>query len=262
MVAPPLDQVTALVLAGDRAGRPDPMALAAGLAHKALLEVAGMPMLSRVLAALRATPQISRVVVCAQQSGAMLTGLPDAGAAIPREAADSPSRSVAAMLAEFGTPLLVTTADHPLLTSAMVSRMLDDSAATADALAAVARAATVRAAFPQSRRTWLRFRDGAYSGCNLFLLRNPRSVDVVRFWETLEKQRKRPLAMARLLGPVTMLAYALRLVTLDGMLRHLGRRTGAQLAAVILPFAEAAIDVDKPEDLELANTILLGRRPA
>ena len=49
------DGVTALVLAGQRRGT-DPMAAAAGLSHKALLPVAGVPMLLRVLAALRTYP--------------------------------------------------------------------------------------------------------------------------------------------------------------------------------------------------------------
>ena len=36
----------------------------------------------------------------------------------------------------------------------------------------------------------------------------------------------------------------------------LGRRAGASLAAVELPFARAAVDVDKPADLALVETLL------
>ena len=35
---------------------------------------------------------------------------------------------------------------------------------------------------------------------------------------------------------------------------------GARLAAVVLPQPEAAIDVDKPADLDLVETILARRR--
>ncbi|MFC7554928.1 hypothetical protein ACFQU7_25930 [Pseudoroseomonas wenyumeiae] len=50
--------VTALVLAGSRAGAADPMAMAAGVSHKALLPVGGVPMLARVLEALRDSPAL------------------------------------------------------------------------------------------------------------------------------------------------------------------------------------------------------------
>ncbi len=43
------DGLTALVLAGSRAGRADPMARNAGLSHKALLPVGGRTMIDRVL---------------------------------------------------------------------------------------------------------------------------------------------------------------------------------------------------------------------
>jgi hypothetical protein len=35
---------------------------------------------------------------------------------------------------------------------------------------------------------------------------------------------------------------------------------GARIAAAVVPYAEAAIDVDKPADLALAETILARRR--
>jgi CTP:molybdopterin cytidylyltransferase MocA len=45
-------------------------------------------------------------------------------------------------------------------------------------------------------------------------------------------------------------------------LRALSRRSGARLAVVALPFAEAAIDVDKPADLALAEAALARREAA
>lgn len=258
--------LTALVLAGSRGGRPDPMALEAGVSHKALLLVDGTTMLERVLCALRACPGIGRIVVSAEQAEALLAplhgrlpaavgGMPDV---LGREASASPSRSLAAVLEEFGTPLLVTTADHALLTPAMLSHVLSRAPAS-DIVAAVARSEVVLTAYPGTRRTWLRFRDGRFSGCNLFLLRTGRALRVVNFWSRLERRRKQPLAMAWLIGPVSLIAYTLRLATLAGMLRRLGRRIGADLAVVEMPFADAAIDVDKPDDLRLVREIVARR---
>ncbi|WP_343897950.1 NTP transferase domain-containing protein [Craurococcus roseus] len=253
--------VAALVLAGRRKGGPDPMAAAAGGSHKALLPVAGVPMLLRVVAALRASPAVGRVVVCVESPGETLSGLRGLEGVETRAAAASPAASVAAALAEpGGAPLLVTTADHALLTPEMVGHFLRSAPPGAAAVAALARSETVLAAYPGTRRTWLRFRDGAFSGCNLFLLADADAAGrAVAFWRRVEGSRKRPLAMARALGPLLVLRFALGRLTLRAALDALGRRCGARLAAVEMPFADAAVDVDKPDDLALAEAALRRR---
>ena len=232
------------------------MAEAAGVSCKALIPVAGVPMLSRVVAALRDAGGVGRVVVLGDPAA-----LP-AGPAEIVPAAESPSEGVAAALERFGAPLLVTTADHPLLTAAMVEHFLAATPAWADVSAGVARREVVLAAYPGGRRTWLRFRGGAYTGCNLFLLRTPRAAGAVRFWRRLEQARKRPLKMAALLGVTVLLRQALGVLSLPGALAALGRKTGARPAAVEMPFADAAVDVDKPADLALAEAVLRAREGA
>ena len=252
--------VTALVLAGRRKGAPDPMAEAAGVSHKALLPVAGVPMLLRVVSALRASPAVGRVVVSMEAPGETLSRLGGLEGVLPRDATPSPARSAAAALEEFGAPLLVTTADHALLTPAMVGHFVSAVPEGVAAAAALARRETVLAGHPDTRRTWLRFRDGAFSGCNLFLLAEAEgAARAVAFWRRVEAERKRPLAMARLLGPLTLLRFALGRLTLRDALDALGRRCGARLAAVDMPFADAAVDVDKPADLALAEAALRRR---
>ncbi|WP_458096240.1 NTP transferase domain-containing protein [Roseomonas sp. WA12] len=252
------DGVTALVLAGQRRGT-DPMAAAAGLSHKALLPVAGVPMLLRVIAALRAAPGIGRIVVSIEAPGVTLEGVGDLGDVVLRPAGASPARSAAAVFEEFGAPLLVTTADHALLTAAMLTHALSASPPDAAAVAALARRETVLEDFPGTQRTWIRFRDGAFSGCNLFLLARPEASGALRFWQLLEDQRKKPLAMARMLGPWTLLRYVVGWLTLRAALDALERRCGARLAVVELPFGAAAVDVDKPADLLLAEEWLAAR---
>jgi GTP:adenosylcobinamide-phosphate guanylyltransferase len=165
--------VTALVLAGQRGGT-DPLAAAGGVSHKALLPVASVPMLLRVIASLREAPAIGRIVVSIERPETTLAGLDGLSGVILRPAEASPARSAAAILEEFGTPLLVTTADHALLSAAMVTYLLDAAPPEAAALAALARSETVLLEFPEAQRSWLRLRDGAFSGCNLFLWRAPR----------------------------------------------------------------------------------------
>jgi CTP:molybdopterin cytidylyltransferase MocA len=122
--------VNALILAGSR-GPDDPMAKAAGVSHKALLPVAGVPMLLRVVEALRALPGVARIYVCIEDAR-VVAGVP-ALDALARDgvleiipAAESPAASVAAALRriDLKQPLLVTTGDHPLLTPAILQRFV------------------------------------------------------------------------------------------------------------------------------------------
>ncbi len=250
-----------LILAGSR-GPDDPMAVATGVAHKALIPVAGTPMLLRVIAALAATPEIARIIVCieAPELVSALPGLDAACHGKPLEcfaAAGSPSRSVSAALAHFGTPLLVTTADHALLQAEWVSYFIQHLSADADAAVALARSEVVMAAAPATQRTFLRFAEGYFSGCNLFYFATPRAASLAALWVQVEALRKQPLKMLGLLGFGYALRYRFGWLTLGAALSRLGVLAGGVRAAVVeMPFGRAAIDVDKIADLQLVQRLL------
>ncbi|MFO1068680.1 MAG: NTP transferase domain-containing protein [Geminicoccaceae bacterium] len=255
----------ALVLAGSR-GPSDPVAAASGLAQKCLVPAGGVPMLVRVLDALLACPEIDGVAVTLQNAQALAAEPAIAARLGPRvrlvEGDATPSLSVRAALAAMGEPfpVLVTTADHPLLTPEMIGEFCRRAAASgADVCAGLTASAVLLAAYPESRRTWLRFRDERYSGANLFALLTPGALQAVAFWRRVEQDRKQPWRIARAFGVGSLLAYALGLLTLDEALRRVSRVLGCEARAIALPFAEAAIDVDKPADLELVERILAKR---
>lgn len=256
-----MKQLTALVLAGTRTGG-DPMAAHAGVSHKALIEVGGRTMIERVVCALAAVPEVTRIVVAIEQPELLsgLAGLQPAVLGKPlstMSTASGPSATVAAALAALGVPLLVTTADHALLETAWLTEFLAACPADADVTAALAERAAVEAAAPHTRRTWLRFADGDYSGCNLFLMARPAAAGVVELWRELERHRKDPLRMMQRLGWLFALRYRLGQLTLSAAAARLGTLAGgARLAIVTLRDGRAAIDVDKPTDLELARELV------
>ena len=128
--------------------------------------------------------------------------------------------------------------------------------AGADACVGVARSEAVLAAAPGTVRTWLRFSDGAYSGCNLFLLRTPASRGLCasgRSWKPSASGRCRCCGG---LGLSYVLRYRLGRLALPQALARLGQLAGARLAPVVLADGRAAIDVDKPADLELARALV------
>jgi hypothetical protein len=109
---------------------------------------------------------------------------------------------------------------------------------------------------PGSVRTWLRFADGHYSGCNLFLMRTPAARGVVALWQQLEADRKRPLAMLRRLGFSYALRYRFGWLRLEQALRRLGHLAGARIKPVILRNGLAAVDVDRMADLVLVRSLV------
>ncbi|MEM8787937.1 MAG: NTP transferase domain-containing protein [Pseudomonadota bacterium] len=251
----------ALVLAGTRAGAADPVAVATGVAHKAFAPVAGKPMIERVLATLAAVPEIAAITVSIEDSGAPVDTLATAPARIT--AAASPARSVAEGLAATGTPLLVTTADHPLLTAAMVTDFLRDAAASwADIAAGLSPRPVVERAGNTAKRTYLKFADAEFSGCNLFALTTQRAVNAVRFWQAVESDRKNPLRIARHLGPVTLARYAAGRLSSAQAAAALGKKAGCRAAIIPVHYPDAAHDVDKPADLAFAEARLAARETA
>jgi GTP:adenosylcobinamide-phosphate guanylyltransferase len=251
---------TALVLAGQRPGV-DPLAHAFGTEWKALVEVGGQPMLDRVVRTLRDCPQVARIVVAAQRPDLFATGWL---AADPRiaftQSAAGISRSIAAIAGTPAAPwpLLVTTADHPLLTPDMVASFLT-GAGDADVAVGMVERRTMLAAYPETRRTWLKFRGGAYSGANLFALRTAKAQAALDLWAQAEQDRKQALKLFWHFGPLLALRAITRTISGPDALRTAGRRLGLDARLVALPQAEAAIDVDKPADHALAETILAAR---
>ena len=256
---------TALVLAGSR-GAADPVASAAGLPHKALVPVAGRPMLLRVIDTLRQCPEVGRIVLCTDDP-LVVARLPELAAAVGSgeiasiRAERSPARSVLAALEQIPEPLplLVATADHPLLTPAMVRHFLE-GLGPAEAAAAVASESVIAPAYPETRRTYIRLKDGAYSGCNLFAFTAADGAAAARFWTRVERYRKQPWRLFAAAGPRTLLSFLLGRLELAAAVDRLSAMLGVRLRVVTMPFAEAAIDVDKPSDLALVEKIFASRR--
>lgn len=256
----------AIVLAGDR-GLEDPVAKAAGVGCKALVPVGGRPMVLRVLDALDAAPVIDSLLVCGSSSRLLgrvpeLDGMIASGKIHWVENESSPSLSVRAALKEPppGRAVLVTTADHALLTPRMVDYFCTRAAETGcDVVAGLAHADQVAAAFPESRRTVTRLRGGGYCSCNLFALLTPRAGHAAAFWRRVEQQRKHPLKMARVLGFTAILRYLLGRLTLEEGLARLSALMDARAGVVWMAEPEAAVDVDKIEDWTLAERIIARR---
>lgn len=249
-----MGQIDTLLLAGRR-NESDPLLQAPGSPDsKALIDLNGRRMIDWVMAAVTGSGVVRDVFV----SGIGGADLPDG--VKPAAPGAGPASAIVANEG-IGAPLLVTTCDHPLLTGEILRDFIARAQATeADLVVGFATRSTIEKSYAGMRRTYLMLGGEGYSGCNLFLVRTQAGFEAIRFWSALEAHRKSPRKLAFLIGPGLMLRYLFRrFMTIDRLMAYASRRTGVKIAAALLPFAEAAVDVDKPSDLDFARQIILSR---
>jgi CTP:molybdopterin cytidylyltransferase MocA len=242
---------TALVLAGSRGGV-DPVAAYGGVSHKALIEIGDQTMLARVVDALRAAGA-TRILVSTSDEPVRQEAL--ALGTEPVAAAAGPSASAMRAFELAGAPLLLTTADHALLKPEWITGFLAEAPGDADIAVLLARRETIERDVPTTQRTYLRFADGHWSGCNLFWLATPAAKAALELWQDVEADRKRPWRIVGRLGLRPLLGYALGRLKLSAALNEIGSRAGVRARMVEAPFGLAAVDVDKPHDLDLVRSL-------
>lgn len=254
---------SAIVLAGNRA-EGDPLAAHFGAPMKALIEIDGEPMIAHVLRTLLRTPSIGRILIISHQPELLKGGALEWIAGEPRIACTMSRGGIAESLSHaVGTreapwPVLITTADHPLLTTEIVEYFIRESSLSDASIGVVARGVLLER-YPQNRRTWLHFGGGDYTGANLFAVRTDCAAGGLKILASVEGDRKRQLKLLWRFGPLLALGAATRTLSIQETVKRGGRRLGIDLIAVPIPFAEAGIDVDRPEDHSLAGRIMAGR---
>jgi GTP:adenosylcobinamide-phosphate guanylyltransferase len=252
---------TAIVLAGQRPGV-DPLAAHFGTDLKALVEIDCEAMITHVVRTLSRVPEISKIIVLAQSPDRLRSAVaPLSDKIVLAESGAGISSSIQMLAGGEAAPwpVLVTTADHPLLTPEMVRAFIAE-AQGADVAVAMVERAVMLAQFPDAARTWIKLADGAWSGANLFALCTNRAGAALDLWATAERDRKVAWRLFLHFGPLLALRALTRTVGMARGLQIAGRRLG--LTAKLVPMADpvAAIDVDKPLDHALASAILQARK--
>jgi hypothetical protein len=179
-------------------------------------------MVLRVLDALNEAHEVGTCLLCGPSAG-IIDGAPPlkeriaSGAVrwMPNQATPSTSAWSALTSLAPETPVLLTTADHALLSAPVVDHFCREARGLrCDVAAGLASHSLTVARYPGMRRTKTRFSDGPFCGCNLFAFLTPESRAAADLWRRVEHQRKQPLKMIGALGWMTVLRYALGLLSL------------------------------------------------
>ncbi|BDG17264.1 NTP transferase domain-containing protein [Thermus brockianus] len=211
-----------------------------GVRSKALVPYRGRPLAAWVLSAL-AEAGLS-VLYVGENPGLAppprLT-LPDQGSLLA---------NLEAALAHVEGRVLVATADIPHLTPEAV-RFVLERAPEAALVYPIVPKEEVEARFPRTRRTYARLKEGTFTGGNLLLLDKALFFQALPLAKRVVALRKRPLALARLVGLDILLKLLWGRLSLAEVEARASRILGVEARALVTPYPEVGVDVDREEEL-------------
>jgi len=150
--------------------------------------------------------------------------------------------------------ILLSTSDVPTITAPIVDAFIERCLQTEhDLYYGIVRRSVMEARFPESRRTYVHLRDGDVAGGDVILIRPDLALNSRDLVRDLSEARKSPLRQARMFGLWPLLKLIARRLSLAEAERRACYMLGVNGRAVPFPYAEVAMDVDKPFQLEIAR---------
>lgn len=250
----------AIVTAGGIPRPEDPLYTYSHGNSKALIDVAGKPMIQWVLDALGNSKRVSNVIVIGLSPKSGVT------CRKPLHYVSNQGRMLSNIVAGVNKALeinkrskyvLVVSSDIPALKPAMVDWLIDTCMETKDDLYyGVCPRDVMEARFPDSKRTYTHLKDMDVCGADMNITHVSMATEHLDMWESLIGSRKSPLRQASLIGFGTLFALFTRRLTLEDAVRRVCERIGVKGRAIVWPYAEPCMDVDKPSQLELLRADL------
>lgn len=222
---------------------------------KALIDVAGKPMIQWVLDALSESKTVDQVIVIGLSSKSDLT------CKKPLHYISNQGRMLSNIVAGVnksldlnpgGEYVLIVSSDIPSLQGDMVDWLVNTCMETKDDLYyGVCPREVMETRFPTSKRTYTKLKDMELCGADVNVIHVSMATDHLDTWEQLIGNRKSPLRQAGVIGIDTLIQLAFRQFTLQGLVERASQRIGIKGRAIIWDRAEPCMDVDKPHQLEL-----------
>jgi GTP:adenosylcobinamide-phosphate guanylyltransferase len=245
----------AIVTAGGIPRPEDPLYTYSHGDSKALIDVAGKPMIQWVLDALGNAKQVDNVIIIGLSPKSGVT------CKKPIHYVSNQGRMLANIVAGVNKALeinkknkyvLVVSSDIPTLKSEMVDWLVNTCMETKDDLYyGVCPKDVMEARFPGSKRTYTHLKDMDVCGADINLTHVRMATEHLDMWESLIGSRKSPLKQAGIIGLGTLFALFTRRLTLEDAVKRVCDRIGIKGRAIVWPHAEACMDIDKPSQLEL-----------
>ena len=250
----------AIVTAGGIPRPEDPLYTYSHGDSKALIDVAGKPMIQWVLDALGNAKQVDNVIVIGLSPKSGVT------CKKPIYFLSNQGRMLANIVTGVNKSLeldkknkyvLIVSSDIPTIKPEMVDWLVDTCMETKDDLYyGVCSRELMETRFPDSKRTYTHLKGMDVCGADMNISHVRMATEHLDMWEELIGNRKSPLKQASIIGFGTLFSLFLRQLTLDDAVARVSDRIGIKARAVVWPYAEPCMDVDKPHQLALLRADL------
>ena len=250
-------QVEALVLAGGV--KVDSLQEQASETSEALIKIGERIMVDYVVQVLNSSDEVERIAVVGPEELLKNYYRNSETELLLAPPGDSPMGSVRNGMKVLSPRrmMLVVTGDIPLLSVEAVQDFLDKCKGIhADLYYPIVRKETNEQKYPGVQRTYVRLKEGTFTGGNLFLVRPEVVESCFDQAEKLVKLRKNPLALSKQVGLGFIIKLLLHRLTMKETEKRFSKLLGLKGVAIVSPFPEIGIDVDKPSDLELVRRVL------
>lgn len=245
----------AILTAGGIPQPNDPLYTYSNGGSKALIDVAGKPMVQWVLDALGDAKQVDNVIVIGLSPKSGLT------CKKPLHYLSNQGRMLANIVAGVNKALelnpkteyvLIVSSDIPALKGEMVDWLVNTCMETQDDLYyGICPREVMEARFPGSNRTYTHLKDIDLCGADINLTHVRMATEHLDLWESLIGNRKSPLRQAATIGFDTLFQVATRTITMNDLAEKVSRRIGIKGRVIVWDHAEPCMDIDKPHQLEL-----------
>ena len=141
---------------------------------------------------------------------------------------------------------MIVASDLPVLTPASVEDFISRvEALDADVVYGCVEKEAHLQALPGVPHTWARMRDGTFCGGGIVAIK-PRALPLLeRFIERLGAARKHPFKLASLFGWDMLVRFAIGRLAIAAAEARASRILGAPVRALISPYPETAVNVDR-----------------
>jgi CTP:molybdopterin cytidylyltransferase MocA len=253
-----------ILTAGGTPAADDPLYALTQGKPKALLEIAGKPMIQWALDALAAAQSIDQVVVVGLPLDAevdyprRITRIPNQGDMVANIMAGSLTLQANATTCPYA---LVMASDVPAVTGEMIDWLVAQVLALqCDLVYTVVEQPVMEKAFPGAKRSYIPLKDMAVCGGDVNGFCLATVTDENPFYRKLIESRKNALKQAAIMGFDTLLLILLRAMTLDQASQRISRRLGVRGKVLPSPYAQIAMDVDKPHQFALLEQVLTAQQ--
>ncbi|HDD24897.1 MAG TPA: hypothetical protein ENF52_05630 [Chloroflexi bacterium] len=248
--------IVAVISAGGVPSEDDPLFAYTQGQPKALLPIAGRPMIAHVADALAHTPGVEHIVVIALSEeeytfSMPVEHVPDAGSLIAN--AEAGLRYAMEHYPDLDAVLL-SSSDVPLITPEIITQFVQECLRTDhDLYYPIVERSVMEARFPESRRSYAHLKDGDFAGGDVFLVRPTLGASHTRLMDELAAARKNVLRQARMVGMWTFIKLLTRQLTIEEGTQRVSKVLGIRARIIPVPWAEIGMDVDKPFQFEIVR---------